>query len=63
MSHLQENQRLPTDVNMEIDIIVGDYCVEFNDECQYIIEDVENCAKENGGYWEWIDSGSIVFVK
>lgn len=79
MSHLQENQKLPTDVKhgqydprklpleslkgMEIDIIVGDCCVEFNGECQYIIEDVENWAKENGGYWEWTNSGSIMFVK
>lgn len=50
-------------INLETDVIVGDYYGEFSGDCQNIIEDVENWAKENGGYWEWINPGAIMFVK
>ena len=48
-------------LSLEENIFVGDYYDASGGP--YISDIVEDWAKEQGGYWEWINPGSIMFVK
>ena len=50
-------------VSLEESEFVGDYYGEFNDDSPYIIHNIEKWAQDQGGYWEWVHPGAIMFVK
>lgn len=50
-------------LSLEENVYVGDYYDEFGSGGPYISDSVEKWAKEQGGYWEWINPGSIMFIK
>jgi len=42
---------------------IADYWGECNNGIPYIAPELEAWAKENNGYWEWENAGSIVFKR
>jgi hypothetical protein len=48
-------------LSLEENIYVGDYYDASGGP--YISDSVEKWAKEQGGYWEWVHPGAIMFVK
>lgn len=50
-------------ISLEENVFVGDYYGEFGTGDPYISDSIEEWAKQNGGYWEWINPGSIMFIK
>ncbi len=50
-------------LSCESELLVADYYGEFTGGYPYIVPAIEKWAEDNGGYWEWVNPGCIMFCK